>query len=46
MRRTAAHQGVRMIKFLSVLSRHEAAELSQVEAAELLGNYRRFLVTA
>ena len=37
MRRTEAHQGVRMIKFLSVLSRYEAAELSQLEAAELLG---------
>ena len=37
MRRTEAHQGVRMIKFSSVLSRYEAAELSQLEAAELLG---------
>ena len=37
MRRTTAHQGVRMIKFVSILSRHEAAELSQSEAAELLG---------
>jgi transposase len=37
MRRTEAHQGVRMIKFTSVLSRYEAAELSQLEAAELLG---------
>jgi transposase len=37
MRRTEAHQGVRMIKFLSILSRYEAAELSQLEAAELLG---------
>jgi transposase len=37
MRRTEAHQGVRMIKFLSILSRYESAELSQFEAAELLG---------
>lgn len=37
MRRTEAHQGVRMVKFTSVLSRYEAAELSQLEAAELLG---------
>ena len=37
MRRTEAHQGVRMIKFSSILSRYEAAELSQLEAAELLG---------
>jgi transposase len=37
MRRTEALQGVRMIKFLSVFGRYEAAELSQLEAAELLG---------
>ena len=37
MRRTTAHQGVRMIKFVSILSRYEGAELSQLEAAELLG---------
>ncbi len=37
MRRTEAHQGVRMIKYLSILSRYEASELSQLEAAELLG---------
>ena len=37
MRRTEARQGVRMIKFLSILSRYEAAEFSQLEAAELLG---------
>ena len=37
MRRTEAHQGVRMIKFSSILSRSEAAEFSQAEAAELLG---------
>jgi transposase len=37
MRRTEALQGVRMIKFLSILSRYEAVEFSQLEAAELLG---------
>jgi len=37
MRRTEAHQGVRMIKFSSILSRYEAAEFSQAGAAELLG---------
>jgi transposase len=37
MRRTEAHQGVRMIKFVSILGRCEAAELSALEAAELLG---------
>ena len=41
MRRTEAHQGVRMIKYLSVLSRYEAAELNQLEAAELLGMSER-----
>ena len=41
MRRTEALQGVRMIKFVSVLSRYEAAELSQLEAAELLGMSER-----
>jgi len=37
MRRTEAHQGVRMIKFRSVLGRYEASEFNQLEAAELLG---------
>ena len=37
MRRTEAHQGVRMIKFLDVLGRYEALEFNQLEAAELLG---------
>ena len=37
MRRTEAHQGVRMIKFVDVLGRYEASELGQLEAAELLG---------
>ncbi len=37
MRRTEAHQGVRMIKFLDIMSRYEAAEFGQLEAASLLG---------
>jgi transposase len=37
MRRTEAHQGVRVIKFRSVLDRYEASEFNQMEAAELLG---------
>lgn len=37
MRWTEALQGVRMIKFLDILSRYEAAEFGQLEAAELLG---------
>src|ERR1700742_3442012 len=37
MRRTEALQGVRMISFRSVLDRHEAGELNQIEAGELLG---------
>jgi transposase len=41
MRWTQACQGVRMIKFLSVWDRYEASELSQLEAAELLGMSER-----
>ena len=37
MRRTEALQGVRVIKFLDILSRYDAADLSGLEAAELLG---------
>jgi transposase len=37
MRRTEALQGVRLIKFRSVLDRYESSELNQLEAAELLG---------
>ena len=37
MRRTEALEGVGMIKFRSVFGRYEAAELSEMEAAELLG---------
>jgi transposase len=41
MRRTQAHQGVRMIKFKSIFERYTAAEFSQLEAAELLGMSER-----
>jgi len=41
MRRTEALQGVRLIKFRSVLDRYEASELNQAEAAELLGMSER-----
>jgi transposase len=37
MRLTEARQGVRMLKFLDVFGRWEAAALTQLEAAELLG---------
>ena len=37
MRRSEALQGVRMIRFQSVLERYEADELNQIEAAEMLG---------
>jgi transposase len=37
MRRREALQGVRMAMFLNILNRWESAELSQEEAAELLG---------
>ncbi len=37
MRRSEAHQGVRMIMFRSVFDRYGANEFNQLEAAELLG---------
>ena len=37
MRRSEALQGVRVIKFTSIMGRYGAAELNQIEAAELLG---------
>ena len=37
MRLTDARQGVRMLKFMDVFGRWEAAALTQLEAAELLG---------
>ena len=48
MRWTEALQGVRVIKFRSVLGRYELTELNQIEAAELLGiterTFRRWCV--
>jgi len=41
MRRTEQLQGLRMLKLRDVLSRWEASELSQLEAAELLGMSER-----
>jgi transposase len=41
MRRTEQLQGLRMLKLRDVLSRWDAAELSQMEAAELLGMSER-----
>ena len=37
MRLTEARQGVRMLKFMDVFGRWDAASLNQLEAAELLG---------
>ena len=37
MRRSEALQGVRVLRFLDILGRYEAAEFSQLEAAALLG---------
>jgi transposase len=37
MRRSEALQGVRMIRFRSVLGRYELDELNQIEASEMLG---------
>jgi len=37
MRRSAALQGVRVMRFVDILGRYEAAEFNQSEAAELLG---------
>ena len=37
MRRTEALQGVRVMRFLDILGRYEAAEFNQMEAAEILG---------
>ena len=37
MRLTDARQGVRMLKFMDVFGRWEAAALTQLEATELLG---------
>jgi transposase len=48
MRRSEALQGVRMIKFRSVLERYEGSELNQIDAAAVLGvserTFRRWCV--
>ena len=48
MRWTEALEGVRVIKFRSVLGRYQSTELNQIEAAELLGiterTFRRWCV--
>ena len=48
MRRSEALQGVRVMRFLDILGRYEAAEFNQLEAAELLGiderTFRRWRV--
>ena len=48
MRWTEAREGVRVIKFRSVLGRYESTALTQIEAAELLGiterTFRRWCV--
>ena len=48
MRWTEALQGVRVIKFRSVLGRYKSTELNEIEAAELLGiterTFRRWCV--
>ena len=40
MRRTEAHQGVRMIKFSSILSRYEAAEFQPGGGCGAIGDWR------
>ena len=42
MRRTEVLQGVRVIKFRSVLDPYEASEFNQMEAAELGVTFRRW----
>jgi len=48
MRRTDALQGVRVIKFRRIFERYEAGDLSQIDAAALLGvterTFRRWCV--
>ena len=43
MRLTKARQGVRMLKFVDVFGRWEAARLNQLEAAELLRGSTRYV---
>jgi transposase len=41
MNRAAFHEGVRRMRFSSLLDRHKGGELTQVEAAEMLGIHER-----
>jgi transposase len=43
MNRTGVLQEIRQMRFEAILDRHEAGELSQIEAAELLGISERSL---
>ena len=41
MNRSSLHEGLRRMRFSSVLGRHTSGEITQVEAAELLGIHER-----
>ena len=41
MNRAALHEGVRRMRFSSLLDRHKGGELTQIEAAEMLGIHER-----
>ena len=41
MNRAAIHEGIRRMRFSSLLERHKGGELTQVEAAEMLGVHER-----
>jgi transposase len=41
MNRAALHEGLRRMRFSSVLSRHLSGEITQIEAAEMLGIHER-----
>jgi transposase len=41
MNRAAFHEGVRRMRFSSILARHTGGELTQIEAAEMLGIHER-----
>ena len=43
MNRAALHEGLRRMRFANVLDRHDGGEITQLEAAEMLGiNERTF----
>jgi transposase len=41
MNRAAFHEGVRRMRFSSILDRHRGGEITQIEAAEMLGIHER-----